>query len=326
MSFKFSMKYILGIFLTLLLVASCKKDKSLEAEIAKLNTDISIERFDERFAKVTPKTLPDLKNEYPFMFSKTFKDSFWLAKIKDTLQIQLFKEVDKTFSNIKNTEAEIESLFNHLKYYFSEFNPPRIITTTNDVDYRDRLIVTDTITVIALDSYLGSDHEFYGNIANYIKTNFTKDQIVVDLAHEYARKYTYHPGRKTLLDEMIYFGKLLYFKDMMLPLKKEAERIGYSENELNWAIANESYIWRYFVSRELLFSTDSKLPSRFINPAPFSKFYIEDVDADSPGRLGQYIGWQIVRAYMDQNDVSLKEMLIKSTEEIFNNTKFKPRK
>jgi len=76
----------------------------------------------------------------------------------------------------------------------------------------------------------------------------------------------------------------------------------------------------------LLFSTDSKLPSRFINPAPFSKFYIEDVDADSPGRLGQYIGWQIVRAYMDQNDVSLKEMLIKSTEEIFNNTKFKPRK
>ena len=326
MSFKFSMKYILGIFLTLLLVASCKKDKSLEAEIAKLNTDISIERFDERFAKVTPKTLPDLKNEYPFMFSKTFKDSFWLAKIKDTLQIQLFKEVDKTFSNIKNTEAEIESLFNHLKYYFSEFNPPRIITTTNDVDYRDRLIVTDTITVIALDSYLGSDHEFYGNIANYIKTNFTKDQIVVDLAHEYARKYTYHPGRKTLLDEMIYFGKLLYFKDMMLPFKSEAERIGYSENELNWAIANESYIWRYFVSRELLFSTDSKLPSRFINPAPFSKFYIEDVDADSPGRLGQYIGWQIVRAYMDQNDVSLKEMLIKSTEEIFNNTKFKPRK
>ena len=326
MSFKFSMKYILGIFLTLLLVASCKKDKSPEAEIAKLNTDISIERFDERFAKVTPKTLPDLKNEYPFMFSKTFKDSFWLAKIKDTLQIQLFKEVDKTFSNIKNTEAEIESLFNHLKYYFSEFNPPRIITTTNDVDYRDRLIVTDTITVIALDSYLGSEHEFYGNIANYIKTNFTKDQIVVDLAHEYARKYTYHPGRKTLLDEMIYFGKLLYFKDMMLPLKKEAERIGYSENELNWAIANESYIWRYFVSRELLFSTDSKLPSRFINPAPFSKFYIEDVDADSPGRLGQYIGWQIVRAYMDQNDVSLKEMLIKSTEEIFNNTKFKPRK
>ena len=95
---------------------------------------------------------------------------------------------------------------------------------------------------------------------------------------------------------------------------------------MNWAITNESYIWRYFVERELLFSTDAKLPGRFIIDAPFSKFYLEEIDADSPGRLGQYIGLQIVRAYMQQNDAPLKEMLIKSTEDIFNNTKFKPRK
>ena len=91
-------------------------------------------------------------------------------------------------------------------------------------------------------------------------------------------------------------------------------------------MANESYIWRYFIERELLFSTDLKLSGRFITPAPFSKFYLEDIDAESPGRLGQYIGWQIVRAYMQQNDVSLKDMLLKSPEEIFNNSKFKPRK
>ena len=156
--------------------------------------------------------------------------------------------------------------------------------------------------------------------------NLNKEQIVVDLANEYAKKHAYHPERKTLLDEMIYFGKLLYFKDVMVPFKTEAERIGYSEAELNWAITNESYIWRFLVSRELLFSTDSKLPRRFINPAPFSKFYLEGVDADSPGRLGQYIGWHIVRAYMEQNEASLKDMLIKSTEDIFNNSKFKPRK
>ena len=326
MPFKFYMKHVFLLFLTLLVLSSCIKGKTLEDDIALINTDIQIERFDTFFGKVTPSTLPDLKTAYPFMFSKKYNDSFWLEKVQDTLQIQLFKEVDKTFSAIADTETEIESLCNHLKYYFPEFNPPRFITTTNDVDYRNRLIVTDTIAVIALDSYLGAEHEFYGNIANFIKANLNKDQIVVDVAHEYAKKYTYHPGRKTLLDEMIYFGKLLYFKDMMLPFKTEAERIGYTEEEFRWAIANESYMWRYFVSRELLFSTDSKLPSRFINPAPFSKFYLQDVDTDSPGRLGQYMGWQIVRAYMDQNDISLKEMLIKSTEEIFNNTKFKPRK
>jgi uncharacterized protein YjaZ len=234
--------------------------------------------------------------------------------------------VNKVFLNEEDTELEIESLFNHLKYYFPEFSPPRIITVTNSVDYRNKMIVTDTIAIIALDSYLGSEHEFYGAIPKYLRKNLKKEQLVVDLAEEYSKKYTYHPQRKTLLDEMVYFGKLLYFKEVVIPFKTDAERIGYTEDELDWSRVNESYIWRYLVERELLYSTDSKLPGRFINPAPFSKFFLEEIDTNSPGRLGQYIGWQIVRAYMSNNDISLKDMLTANTEDIFNNSKFKPRK
>ena len=240
--------------------------------------------------------------------------------------MQLFAEVDKTFSNFDDTKTEIESLFNHLKYYFHEFRQPRIITTTSDVDYRNKVIVTDTIVIIALDTYLGKDHEFYQGIQKFIRDEFNKEQIVVDMAGEYAKKYIFQQSHKTLLDEMVYFGKQLYFKDVMIPFKSEAERIAYTPEQLEWAMANESYIWRYFVERELLYSTDSKLPNRFINPAPFTKFYLEEIDSESPGRLGQYIGWQIVRAYMEQNDVSLKDMLEASAEEIFTNSKFKPRK
>ena len=324
MTFKFYMKSKLLFLLVLIISVSCKKENQIENEIAKINTNIQLERFDELFAKVTPDDLPKLKKAYPFMFSEKFKDSFWIAKKADTLQMQLFNEVNITFANFDDTE--IESLFNHLKYYFPEFNPPRIITTTNDVDYRNKVIVTDSIVVMALDSYLGSDHEFYSSIPKYVRANLKKEQLVVDLANEYAKKFTYHPELKTLLDEMIYYGKLLYFKETVIPFKTEAERIGYTQSELDWAMTNESYIWRYFVEHELLYSTDSKLPGRFIIDAPFSKFFLEEIDADSPGRLGQYIGWQIVRAYMDQNDVSLKDMLIKTTEDIFNNSKFKPRK
>lgn len=320
------MKHAILLCAVFLIIISCKKDSELEKNIAKINTDISVERFDRLFAEVAPEDLTNLKQAYPFMFSEKYSDAFWLAKKADTIQIQLFDEVDKTFKNDDEIEAEMESLFNHLKYYFPEFNPPRVITVTNSVDYRDSIIVTDTIALIALDNYLGSDHHFYGSIPKYISAHLKKDQLVVDMADEYAKKYIHQTQKRTLLDEMIYFGKQLYFKDKVIPFKTEAERMGYTPEQLDWAIANESYIWRYFVERELLFSTDSKLPSRFINPAPFTKFYLEDIDADSPGQLGQYIGWQIVRAYMEQNDVSLKEMLIKSTEDIFNNSKFKPRK
>lgn len=323
MVFKFRLFHLALILLTFL---SCNEENSAEKEIAQIGTDIQIERFDKLFATADSSSLPELKQAYPFMFSKKFKDSFWIAKMKDTLQLQLYQQVKNSIGAFNTIEEEVESLFNHLKFYFPEFNPPRVITATSMVDYRNKVVVTDTIALISIDTYLGSDHEFYSGIQKYIAANLRKEQIVVDMAGAYADKFIYQPQRKTLLDEMIYFGKQLYFKDKVIPFKTENERIGYSNAELEWAKANESYIWRYFVERELLYSTDAKLPNRFINPAPFSKFYLEEIDGESPGRLGQYIGWQIVRAYMDNNEVALKELLIKSPEEIFNKSKFKPRK
>lgn len=326
MTFKFSMKQVLFFISIMFIAFSCKNENALEAEIAKINLEVKIERFDELFADVTHKNLPELKQRYPFMFSEKYSDTFWINKVQDTLQRQLFREVASTFSNMDDTQLEIESLFNHLKYYFPEFQTPRIIATTSDVDYKSRAIVTDTVVVIAVDTYLGSDHEFYQNIPKYIREDLKKEYIVVDLATEYSKKYIVQDQHKTFLDGLIYFGKQLYFKDMVIPFKTEASRIGYTQEELDWAMANEAYIWRFFVERELLFSTDTKLNGRFISPAPFSKFYLETIDVESPGRLGQYMGWQIVRAYMQQNNVALKDMLQKSPEEIFNNSKFKPRK
>ncbi|WP_111306745.1 gliding motility lipoprotein GldB [Confluentibacter sediminis] len=326
MPFKFYLNRLLYLFLVLMVVISCKKESQLEKDIAKIGTDIQVERFDKLFAESSESDLKKLQIAYPFMFSKKYSDTFWIEKLNDTLQKQLFFEVEKAFPNFDESEQEIESLFNHLKYYFPAFKVPRVITTTSDVDYRHKVIVTDTIDIISLDTYLGSDHEFYQGIQQYITADMNKGQIVVDLADAYAQRYIYRPQNNTLLDEMIYYGKQLYFKDMMIPFKTEAERIAYTQEQLDWAIANESLIWRYFVERELLYSTDSKLPGRFIIPAPFSKFYLEQIDAESPDKLGQFIGWQIVRAYMDQNHVSLIHMFDASTEEIFTNTKFKPRK
>ena len=124
---------------------------------------------------------------------------------------------------------------------------------------------------------------------------------------------------------MVYSGKVLYFKDIMLPKISDERKIGYTVDELEWAKLNEESMWQYFIERELLFSTDSKLPGRFINPAPFTKFNLE-LDSESPGRLGQYLGWQIVRSYADNNDASLQDILSLDAEILFNNSKFKPRK
>lgn len=322
MKMRFYLFFLLGITLM-----SCDEDSKLEKEIATINVDFNIERFDTAFLNAKPSDLPQLKNTYPFLFSKHTPDSVWIDRLKDTLHVEILTEVSKVFNNFDDPKQEIKSLFQHLKYYDKVFSIPRVITLTNYVQYRDNVIVTDSIALIALDNYLGKEHRFYvdGGIPDYLARNFEADQIVVDLADGYAQKYVFQPNRKTFLDEMIYFGKLLYFKDVMIPFKTDAEKIGYSDEQLLWAEANETPIWSYFIEEELLYSSDSKLPSRFIANAPFSKFYRE-FDNESPGQLGQYIGWQIVKAYAENTNEDVMTILQKDPEEIFRKSKFKPKK
>ncbi|MBU2922861.1 gliding motility lipoprotein GldB [Winogradskyella psychrotolerans] len=320
MQIKFYLICILG--LTLM---SCNEESKIEKEIANIKIDFIVERFDKAFFEATPKDLPKLKKAYPFFFSKHIPDSILVHKMNDTLQRELLSEVQKTFPDFKSSKQELKQLFQHLKYYDKTFTSPRVITLTNDVAYRDKIIVNDSLVLIALDNYLGAEHEFYQNISMYIAANLRKDLITVDVANGYAEKYIFQTNRKTLLDEMIYFGKLLYFKDVMIPFKTDAEKIGYTEAQIKWAEANESPIWSYFIEKELLYNTDPKLPNRFIADAPFSKFYLE-LDNESPGRLGQYMGWQIVKAYAETTDEDIMKIMQTEPQVIFNKAKFKPKK
>jgi hypothetical protein len=133
------------------------------------------------------------------------------------------------------------------------------------------------------------------------------------------------PSDNTFLAQMIYAGKELYIKDVLLPEYSDADKIGYKPEQITWCQENESYMWRYFIEKKLLYDTDQKLISRFINPAPFSKFYLE-IDNESPGRVGAWIGWQIVRSFMENNEVSLQQLLQMDAKEIFEKSKYKPKK
>lgn len=308
-----------------ILFVSCSSSHTIEKEIENIPVSFNIERFDILFDESTDETLHELKNTYPFLFSEQIPDSLWINRLNDSLQIELRQEVKRAFKDINTLNNEIESLFKHLKYYYPDFVEPRVITLISDVDYRHKVKLTDSLLLIALDTYLGENHRYYENIYAYIKKNMTSKQIVSDIASEYAYQKIQHNPKKTFLDEMVLHGKVMYFKDKMIPFKSDAEKIGYTVEELEWAKNNEVNIWQYFVDQEVLFNTDRKLRYRFIDPAPFSKFNLY-LDSDSPGQIGIFIGWQIVKSYMKNNQVTLDEMLKKEATEIFNNSKYKPLK
>lgn len=310
------------IFLSLL---ACSDEDQREEEIAQIPVEVEITRFEERFSRATADSLPGLKQEFPYLFPKQFPDSIWVQKINDTIQQELNEAVAAEYPELKDEREELERLFQHIKYYFPENDLPRIITLTSEVDYRNQVIWTDELLLIALDTYLGKDHPLYLGIQDFIRKNFNKEQIVPDVAAAFAETKIQKPSSRSFLANLIYYGKILYLKDMLIPFKSDAEKIGYTTKELDWAKANEDQIWRYFVEKELLYSSDPQLGPRFLFPAPFSKFYLE-LDNEAPARLGQFIGWQIVRQYMDKNEVSLKEMLTADEETIFKKSNYKPSK
>jgi gliding motility-associated lipoprotein GldB len=317
--------YVVLSALLLTLLMSCDKNSKLKKEVEAVPMELKVERFDKVFMQSTKESLPTLKTQYPFLFPKQTPDSIFLERTQDPIQKLIQKSVDSVFSDFEPTEAGVKSLFKHIKYYNPSFKKPRVITVFSDVDYRNKVIVTDSIVLIGIDNYLGTDHEFYNSFYKYIRKNLKKDQIVMDLADAYASRFLNQPRRHAFLEELIYQGKKLYLKDLWVPNATDQTKVGYTPEEFLWTQDNEFYIWQYFVENELLYSTDDKLVGRFIAPAPFSRFNLE-LDSESPGAIGQYIGWQIVRSYMENNDTSVLQMLQMNAQSIFNKAKYKPRK
>ncbi len=80
----------------------------------------------------------------------------------------------------------------------------------------------------------------------------------------------------------------------------------------------------YFIEKQVLYQTQLEWVQRFIEPAPFSKFYLQ-LDNETPGRIGSWLGWQIVNSYMTQfPETPLDELLKISSQKLFNLSKYKP--
>lgn len=323
--FKFT-KIYLGIFVgPVLFLSSCKDSNVIQADVDKISVDVSIERFDQLFYNTPVSEMDILKTKYPYLFPKQFKDDFWLEKKSDTLFAELYQEVTKKYSDLGRLPEDLNLFFKHVKYYYPNENPKKVITLISEVDVTAKAVYADTLSIISLDTYLGQDHKFYKGFPEYLRGAFNESQILPDLAESFLTHKIQQPKDRSFLAQMIYQGKLLYAKEVLLPKVDQGDLISYTPEQIQWCYANESEMWRYFIEKKLLFDTDPKLQVRFLQPSPFSKFYLE-IDATSPGRTGSWLGWQIVRSFMKNNNVTLQELFNLEAKELFEKSRYKPKK
>jgi gliding motility-associated lipoprotein GldB len=319
------MRFYAVILLVLFPFFSCTTENKSKVDVSNIDIDFSISRFEVDFYNADRETLPKLKAIYPYLFPEAFSDSISLAKIADSQEQELFVETQKVYKDFSDVETQLTSLFKHIKYYNPTFKAPNVVTIQSNIDYESRVIYADSLLLISLDVFLGKEHPFYADFPKYISENNTKEHLIVAVAERIIDQQILQSNNRSFMGKMIYEGKKMALLDWYLPAVTESEKMGYSQEKWQWAVENETQIWAYFMENKLLFSTETNLNKRFLENAPFSKFYMEQ-DHLSPGKIGVWMGWKIVQSYLKHNDVSLQEFLKKDETELFNQSKYKPKK
>ena len=305
-------------FLIVISTLSCDDSNNRDVEI-------ELERFEDIFFASDINSLNNVKNDFPFLFPSQFEDQIWIDRLTDTIQNEIYNEVKKSFSDFSSQKNSVQDFYGNYLKYDSSYKTPRVITLTTDVDHRKKIILTDSLLLIGLDNYLGENHFFYTSFPKYIQSSFNKENIIIDIAKEYAKKAVIKEkvDNYTFIEKIINQGKILYFISIMLPKEEPSRIIGYSSLDFQWALENEKDIWSNFSENNYLFKSDKNLETRFIKLAPFSKFYLS-IDNQSPSMIGKYIGWQIVKSFMKNNSLNLYELVQSNPMYIYNNSKYKP--
>ncbi len=78
----------------------------------------------------------------------------------------------------------------------------------------------------------------YEGIPKYIRQEMSEKYLASHIAEKFADSKILSPMNKSFLTQMIFHGKKLYLKDILMPKKSDEIKIGYNENQINWAVEN----------------------------------------------------------------------------------------
>jgi len=218
-----------------------------------------------------------------FLTNKTFK-----PVNKKTLQ---------TFSDVSDIEKQVSDAYTYIHYYFPEVKLPEIYFFVSG--FNRSVMMNNNFIGMGTDFYLGSNFPAYKDFTyQYMTYNMRRECMATDLVSATLfRMFVMNSSEYRLLDNMLFRGKVMYLLSVFMPHEKPESLMGYSAEQWNWSKTNEKQIWGYMIDQKHLFSTDVQLIRKYMNDAPFTS----PVSQDSPGRLGTWLGWQIVESYMNKN-------------------------
>ncbi len=235
----------------------------------------------------------------------------------------LLMDTHKVFGDLSGLKKELTEAFSNLTYYYPDFQPPRIQTVITGLE--SDIFVSDSLVIIGLDYYLGPGARYKPNMYDYMLRRYQKNFIVPSIMLLYGIDDRFNKTNlddRTVLADMISYGKTYYFAKQMLPCIPDSVFIGYTQEEMSGSHENSDLIWKRLVEDEVFYSTSHLIKQKYVAERPKTL----EVGEKCPGRIATWVGWEVVKKYMSTHkDVSLPQLMINpDAGEIFRLSKYKP--
>ena len=330
-------------FLIFLLIStsfSCNPNKK-PPDVSEIDIDLKVKRFEiDFFACQDSQDFLKLKIKYPtfydiymdvFMSSVTGGErASFLEKIeniksaKGEVEQLLIERVLSTYADFESQKNEISAAMHFFKFYFPNLDIPQIITFIGKFDYGNPYY--DSTICIGLEMYLNPDFSLYKKLPfpKYRIRKFKKDLLVPNTLKAHIHNVFSVEDWKgnRLLDKMIQQGKILCLMDAILPQTHDSLKIAYLKGQIEWCQKNESQMWRWLVENDLLYSTNNAENLKYLEDGPYT---IPTGLVESAPRMAVWIGWQIVRKYMQKTQCDVNDLIYENdVDKILKLSRYKP--
>ncbi len=303
-------------------LASCKDAVNDTPNVDGIQVEVKIEALsDSLFACRSEAEVRQFLGRHPFLSRVYFSDVDPMgAPPSDSVVAPLlFRSIQN--EALRGFQGQIDSLFKdqntilreplteafrRIKYYYPDFQPPRVATIVTGFLGND-LYVSDSLIVIGLDYFGGPQARYRPNVYDYQLPRYQPAYLVPSILFIMSDQFVrIDPADKTLLADMVGYGKAFEFVKHALPQMPDSLILGFSERDLSRIYNSQTQIWAFFVEGKLLYESNGQKKQKYIGERPFTT----EIGPDVPGGIGRWLGWRIVSSYLAKNpDVTLPELM-----------------
>lgn len=225
------------------------------------------------------------------------------AFMGDTTVARLYSDTQRKYADFTGEARTLSSLAARYCTLFPE--RPKPVFQTHVSGLNQSIVTMDSLLSVSIDCYLGSDYPLYTHrYHDYELRAHARGRLTADVGEVLLRNAMPLPEGETLLDAMVYEGRILYLLSGLLGTDSVETTMGYSAEEARWCAENEAAIWHSIVEQQHLFSTDRILVGKYVQPAPFTA----PLTREAPSRVGRWTGWRIVAEYARRERLSPQDV------------------